>query len=249
MGAGPQAERVGQRTQPDPLLTKGPHHGPGIHGAAIATVQGEAHQPGRGRHRQKAAGGGQGLQTLPEPLAARADRRQPGRGVALSLQQLQRCVQARQQRCARGGHFEAASITVVRAAAAVLIPQRAPADQRGPGLLQQPLGERHGPQAFGPAAPLMAGDGINVGRAGGARHRQAAEGLGRIHQQPGMARMVRQTLGHRLDRQHATRVPEEMGQHHQPGAGAQHPLQGLQSARPNLGGIARQIAHGQGGDR
>ena len=108
---------------------------------------------------------------------------------------------------------------------------------------------RHSPQALRTAAPLVAGGGIDIGRLRGARHRHAAERLGRIHQQPRMARMVGQAPGHRFDRQHPAAVPEQVGEHHQPGAGAQGALQGLQGSHRHVAVIARQITHRQWGDR
>ena len=131
-----------------------------------------------------------------------------------------------------------------------LVAQAAPAHQGRAGLLQQPLRQGHAAQSLRPAAPLMTGEGIDVGGSGSLSHRHAAHGLGRIHQQPGLAGVIPQPLRHRLDRHHGAGVPEQMGEHHQAGVIAEVLVQAGQH-RIRQQGFRRgaaELLHRQGGE-
>ena len=96
----------------------------------------------------------------------------------------------------------------------------------------------------------MARAGVDVGGGGGIgvarfRQRQAAQALGPIHQQPGLAGVLPQHLGHRRDRHHLAGVPEQVGEHHKFCAGRQRRLQPLQHGRGGGGFAAAQIPHRQ----
>ena len=114
------------------------------------------------------------------------------------------------------------------AAAAVLIAQAAPADHGGLALLEHPLRERNAAKPLWAAAPLVAGEGVDVGRIGNTAQLQAAHRLGGIHQQPGLAGVLLKALGNRFDRHRKPAVPEQMREHHQPRARLQGRFQRLE---------------------
>ena len=99
----------------------------------------------------------------------------------------------------------------------VFMAEAAPADQGGLGLYQYPLRQRHGPQTLGPAAPLVARAAVDIGGGGRFCHGDAAQGLGRIHQQVGVVGVAGQLVGHGGDGHQLARVPQQVGEHHQPG--------------------------------
>ena len=114
------------------------------------------------------------------------------------------------------------------AAGAALVLEAAPANQGWLALLEDPLREGHAAQALGAAAPLVAGEGIDVGRLRRFGDGKAAHGLGRIHQQPGLLGMLLELMGDRRDRHHRPGVPEQVGEDHEPGPGGLAGLELLQ---------------------
>jgi len=245
VGAGPQAIGVVEPADPDALMPQLLHHrGTGVAG------EGETHQPRGGRFGQQGLRPGDLLQPPPQALAAGLDAHEPLGGGAFGLQQLQGVAQAAAQGQAGRGHFKTAAVAVEAAGGAALMGQAAPADQGGLGLRQQPLRQGHPPQPLWPAAPFVAGEGIDVRGGGGLRHRQAAHRLGRIHQQPRPAGMAAQLLRHGWDWHHRAGVPEQMGEHHQAGVGGEGPLEGLQHHRLQLrlGGGAAELLHRKGAE-
>lgn len=252
MGAGPHAGGILQGAQPEVPLPQALHErrrGEAGGGSGIGALQEEAHQPRRGRHRQQGAQALDRLEALPELATAGADQGEPLLGIAGALEQLQGGVQSGEQRDAGGGHFEAAGIAVEGASGGVLVAEAAPADQGGAGRLQQPFREHHGPEPLRTAAPFVAGAGVDVGGGGRLGHRNAAQGLGRVHQQPGPGRLLRQAGGHGADRHQLAGVPEQVGEHHQAGAGREGLPEAIQHGGGRCFGAAAQVAHRQGADR
>ena len=94
------------------------------------------------------------------------------------------------------------------------ISQAAPADQRGLGILKNPLRQRHAAEPFRAAGPLVAGEAVDVRRGGGGSHRDLAETLGCIHQQERVLGVLRKRIGHGSNRHHLAGVPEQMAEHH-----------------------------------
>ena len=209
--------------------------------------QHKAHQARRGRLRQQGLKLGNRLQTLPELLAALADLLQAGLGLAFGLQQLQRAVEAGEQGEAGRGHLKAAGIAVEGAAGGGFVAEAAPADQGGRAVGQQSLRQGHCPQTFGAAAPLVARAGVDVGGGGGLRHPNGAKGLGGIDQQPGLAAMGLEPLGHRGDRHQLAGVPEDVGERHQARPRRQGRLQGRQHTDRRRFGRASQLHDRQDG--
>ncbi len=183
------------------------------------------------------------LQPIPEARTALTDQSFPLLRIAQLFQQVQGAAQAGTQWNAAGRHLKAAPVVVPLAAAAVLIAQAAPADHGGLALLEHPLGERHTAETLRAAAPLVACEGIDVGRSRHTAELQAAHRLGGIHQQPGVARVLLEASGHRFDRHRKPAVPEQVGEHHQPCARLQGCFQ-----RFEQGGITAAIAGREPGD-
>ena len=141
------------------------------------------------------------------------------------LQQVEGAAQACHQGHATGGHLEASTVVVKRIRAAEIglafIPKAAPADQRGLPLLQHPLGEGHAPKPFRTAGPLVAGEGVDICPCGGFGDGDLPEALGGVDQQVGLAGVLVELVRHGGDRHDLPRVPKQMAEHHQAGAGAE----------------------------
>ena len=203
-----------QAAQPDPLGSE-----PGHHGLGRGPLQGEAHQAGRRGRLQQGLGPGHRLELLPELVAEGRDGGVALLGAAFGFEQGEGAVEPGEQGDAGGGYLKAAAVGVEATAGLVFMAEAAPADQGGLGLHQHPLRQGHGPQTLGPTAPLVPRAAVDIGGCSRFCHRDAAQGLGRIHQQVGVVGVAGQLACHGGDGHQLARVPQQVGEHHQTGFG------------------------------
>ena len=198
---------------------------------------------------QEGAAARERLQVLPELVTALANALEAFRLASLCTEQLQGLPQSTEEGHTGGGNLKTATIAVPAAAGTALLLEAAPADQGGLALIQEPLGEGHSPQALGAAAPLVTGEGVDVGCLRRCGDGKAAQGLGCVHQQPGVLGVRLQVLGPRGEGHHGAGVAEEVGEVQESGPGSLAGLELLQNGylKGPLGGGLAELQHRQGG--
>ena len=215
----------------------------------LNSLQAKADQTSWRGFAQEGAAAGERLQVLPELVTALANPLEAFRLAALCTEQLQGLPQSAEEGHTGGGDLKTSTIAVPAAAGTALLLKAAPADQGGLALIQEPLGEGDSPQALWAAAPLVPGEGVDVGCLRRFRNRETAHGLGRIHQEPGLLGMRLQVLGHRRNGHHGAGVPEQVGEDQESGSGLQAGLELFQNGSLKVllcGGLA-ELQHRQGG--